>query len=106
MNVALIENAEHNVNGGERGGNQQRRAAKRVLIGLGRPGESGVDRWRKTDLAGGRFNGIDGIAKRHPRLKVEGDRNRWKEPLVSNGKGRCNGGERAECAQWNLVSVR
>ncbi len=43
VDVALVENAQHQVNRNQRGGNQQRLAAERILIGLRGAGEHGLD---------------------------------------------------------------
>ena len=39
MDVALVEDAEHDVDGGERRRDQERLAAERILIGLRRSGK-------------------------------------------------------------------
>ena len=43
MNVAFVEDAEHEVNRNERGGDQEGLAAQRILIGLRGSGETGVN---------------------------------------------------------------
>ena len=52
MDVAFVEHAEHEVDRGQRCGDQERLAAERILIGLRVPGEPGLNgRWQ-ADLSG------------------------------------------------------
>ncbi len=50
MNVAFIQHAEHDVDRRQRGGDQQRLAAERVLIGLRRACEPGLDGGGQADF--------------------------------------------------------
>ena len=51
MDVAFVQNAEHDVDRGQRRGDQQRLAAERILIGLRGAGESGLNGGGQADLA-------------------------------------------------------
>ena len=66
MDVALVENPEHDVDSHQGGGDQQRLAAERILVGLGGARETGLNGGRQSDFFGGRIDGIDRIAERHP----------------------------------------
>ena len=50
MNVAFVQDSEHDVDRGQRRGDQQGLAAERILIGLRGAGEAGLDGGRKADL--------------------------------------------------------
>ena len=50
MDEALIEYAEHDIDGQDRAADQQALVGERILEGLGRAGESGPDILRHADL--------------------------------------------------------
>ena len=88
MDVAFVEDAEHEVDRGQRRGNQEGLAAERILIGLRGAGEHGLDGGRQADLAGGVLDGVDGIAQRDAGLQVERDGDRREQTLVVHGERR------------------
>jgi hypothetical protein len=81
MNVALVEHRQDDVDGDERRRNQDRLAAKRILVGLCSPGEFGLDCWRGSRLRCRLVRGIYGIAERDARLQIERNGDRRKETL-------------------------
>src|ERR1041385_4991709 len=101
MDEALVKNSEHDVNGGQRGDNQERSARKGGLKCLQCSRITTVDRARHSNGLFHLADANDGISKRDPRRKVERERHGGKLSLVIYGDGRggrlifCNG------AQWN-----
>ena len=107
MDEALVKNSQNDVDGGERGDDQHFLVRERVLKGLRGALKRGVDGVRHLKFAAGRFNMIDGRAKRGAGSEVEGKRNRREDALMVDGKrgvGRFVVRERAE--RNELAGVR
>ena len=62
MNVALVKNAEHNVNGHERGEDEERLAGQGSLECLGRPRKISVHYARHADALLHLLNGAHRVA--------------------------------------------
>src|SRR5262249_58408321 len=73
MDVALVEDAEDDVDGDQRGEDQQRLVGERGLEGLGRSLERGTEARRETETTGGGLDGGDGVAEGDPGGEVEGE---------------------------------
>jgi hypothetical protein len=67
MDEALIQNAEHNIGGKDRGQDQDALPAQRVLEYLRGALEASRDRRRQALLARQILDRIDRLAERHPR---------------------------------------
>ena len=76
VHQALIENAQHNEDGKQRGDDENRQRRQRLLISLSGSGKEPVDRCRHSQpfFHLGYFAG--GIAERSASAHVEGDGNR------------------------------
>src|SRR5580658_1962684 len=106
MDEAFIENSEHDIDGRQRGEDQDRLVAERLLIGLRRARESGLYRARQADPGGGVEYGLHGVAQSNARLQVEGESHRRTEALMVD-RQRCGGrAETGESVQGNLLSAR
>jgi len=82
MDEALVQDAEHDVNGDQRGQNEIRLVLERVLEGLRGSLEAGVDGRGHAQLTLGFFQSCDGVAQGHVGRQVEGERNRRVLALV------------------------
>ena len=100
MDVALVEDAQDDVDGDERGEDQDRLVGERGLEGLGgalerRAGsEEGSATWRSAA-----WMAVDGVAERDAGRQIEGERDGRELALVTDGQrgvGRRELGERAE----------
>ena len=87
MDEALVKNPENNVHGGESGEDEHFLVRQRILKGLCRALEGGVDGIGHADFAASRFDVIDGRAERSTRSEIEGESNRRKDALVIHGNG-------------------
>src|SRR5919204_2137086 len=99
MNKALVENAQNEVDGKDRHGNQEKHVRGRILIRLSGALESGVNGVGYVKFAPGRFNMVDGRAQRGSGSEVEREGNRRENSLVihrKRGVGRLVMSKRAE----------
>ena len=82
VDVALVEDAEDDVDGDEGGEDQERLVGERRLERLRRALEAAADAGRQAGLARRRLDGADGVAERDPRRQVERQRHRRELRLV------------------------
>src|SRR6266436_9884728 len=87
MNVALIQDAENDVNDDDRRQQKYRLGRKRSLEGLSRTLKRGMNCGRHSDLPLHVLNITDGIAKRRVRREIEGKRDRRKNTLMIHRQG-------------------
>ena len=66
MNLALIENTEHDVNGDERGKNQHRLVSERIQEGRSGAFKGGLDAGRHVELGFSLIDGLDRVTKGGP----------------------------------------
>ncbi len=105
MDVALIEHAQHDVDGDERSENEDGFVGQRGLESCGSALEAGVDRGGHAD---GLFHAIDGrdcISQRTPRRQVEADDGGGELALVADGQLRARLLPVGEHAEWHLRAV-
>ena len=102
MEVALIEHAEHDVDGHQRGQEQQRLVGQRGLEGLRRALEAGVQAGGQAEFALGGGNGGDRLAQGDAGGKVEGKGDGRELALVIDGQRGGGGREVGEGTQWHL----
>ena len=76
VDEALIEHAQDDVDGEDRGGDQHELVVERILEGEGGPLEVGQDAGREGDLALGALDGVDRLAEGCAWREVEGDGHR------------------------------
>ena len=69
MNQALVENAEHDVDGEERGHDQHRLGAERLLVGQQRAREEAPHGGRRAELRLHLLDPQRGVAQRHARTR-------------------------------------
>ena len=105
VDVAFVEDAEHEIDRRQSRGNQVGLAAERILIGLRGAGEHGLDGGRKADLAGRLSDGLDGIAQRDAGLQVERDGDRREQALVVHRERRDGRTVMGDGAQGNLLAA-
>ena len=105
MDVAFVQDAEHEVDGRQGRDNQVGFAAERILIGLRGAGEHGLDGGRQADAAGGIADGFDGIAQRDAGQQVEGYGDRREEALVVDGEGGHGRAVMGDGVQRDLLAV-
>src|SRR4051794_33987377 len=74
MDIAFIENAEDEIDHDERGENQQRHGAERLLESLRGALEAGAQRGRYAKVTHGVLHGVGGLAERGTLREVEADR--------------------------------
>src|SRR5580693_3097743 len=84
MNVTLVEHAEHDVNGDQRGQNQKWLVAERGLKGLCGALERGRYTGRHSDLGLSGFNRGDRVPQRIAGRQVERDRDGGKLSLMTH----------------------
>src|ERR1700730_2795295 len=72
VDIALVEDAQEDVDGDERGEDEERLAGGGGLEGLRRALEAGADRRGQTDLLLGGLDRRDGMPERDPGRQVEG----------------------------------
>ena len=82
MDGALVEHAEDDVDGHERGGDEQRLAGERGEKGVGVALEGGDQRLRLSALLLDLPDGVDRVAERHARLQIEGYGRRREQALM------------------------
>src|SRR5581483_9260163 len=82
VDVALVEDAEHDVDGDERGEDEQRLVGERGLEGLGGALEARADARREPEVARRLLDGGDGLAEGDAGGEVEGERDGGELALV------------------------
>src|SRR5579872_3202564 len=82
MDIALVEDAQHNVHRNYRGQNEPGFGGERVTERRRRSLETGVNAGRNADRALRVLNGAGGVAQRSAGSQVEGQGHHWKLPLV------------------------
>ena len=83
VNEALVENAEHDVDGDQRGQNQQRFIGERIVERCRGALEVGLQAGREVEILGHLVDVVDGRAQRGVRRQVE--RNRDRRETVPGG---------------------
>src|SRR5581483_1765579 len=96
MNVAFVQNAQHNIDGDDGSENQPRLGGKRIAKRSRGPLETGVDALRQADFAFHFVNGLGCVPQRFTGSKIEGESDYGKLSLVVNGKRRISGAEVTE----------
>ncbi len=86
MDVAFVENAEHDVDDDERGKDEERLVLEGGLKGGGRALEGGVDAGRKLQLLVDLVDDGDGVADGLAGGEVEGNGGRGELSLVIDGE--------------------
>ena len=86
MDEALVEHAQHDVDGDQRGQNEQRLVGERILERRRRALEVGLQAGREVQALRHLVNVADGRAQRGVGRKVEGDRHRGELSLVIDRK--------------------
>ena len=86
VDVAFVEDAEHDVDGTQSGEDQEQFVGERVLEGLGCASEAAVDGGGQAHVMAGLLNVVDRVAERHAWLEVEGDGHRRELALVVDGQ--------------------
>src|SRR5580692_777722 len=93
MNVALVENAENDINRQQRGDDQNRLIGQRVLESGRGSLEAGVNGGGKANRLPSFHNGRGRLTEGDARRKIEGDRYRWPLPLMVDGQRSVGGSE-------------
>src|SRR5436309_2109656 len=106
VDVALVEDAEHDVDGHERGEDQEWLARKRGLEGLGGALEARADARGESDLARRALDGGDGVAEGDAGGEVEGEGDGRGRALVVDGEARRRRREASDGAERPLLSLR
>ena len=88
VDVALVEHAEHDVHGDQRGQDQPAFVGERRLKRGGRALEPGPESGRQPDPARGFLDGLHRRAQRRAGREIERQRRRWKLALVIDGQRR------------------
>ena len=88
MNVALIQHAEHDVDGDERRQDQPGLSGQRFREFGGVAGIDADDAAGHADPRLDRLDGVDGVAERRPRRQIEAERNRRELRLVRDRQRR------------------
>src|SRR5260221_6113832 len=97
VDVALIENAENDVDGAERGDDQHQHRRLRVLVGLCGALKAAVNGGWQPQFALQRLNFYDRISKGETRAEVERKCDGWVKALVIDGE---------RSIGWDVVSKR
>ena len=105
MNVAFIQNAEHDVHGDDSGNNQPRLGGKRILEGSRRSLESSVNAGRQIDVLLGLVDGFGSVAKRSVWRQIERNRHHRELPLMVYREGRASRFKVRKRAQRNGRAV-
>ena len=88
MNVALVKNAEHDVNGRERCQDEERLASQRCLKCLGGTGKTSMNAARHLDALLHMLSRRNGITQRHASGEIERNCDRRKLTLVIDSNRR------------------
>ena len=86
MDVALIQDAEHDVDGDERGEDEQRLVGERGLERGGGALEGHVDADGEVHVRDGLVDGVDGVADGFAVGQVEADGGGWELALMTDGE--------------------
>src|SRR5439155_25941374 len=105
MNVALVEDAEDDVDGDQGGEDEQRVVGGRGLEGLGGALEARADARGEADPACGALDGGNGVAEGDAGGEVEGEGDGGELPLVVDGERRGRRPELGDGAERHLLSV-
>ncbi len=106
VDVALVEHAEHDVDGHERGEDEQRLVRERGAEGLRRALEAPIDARGKSDLAGRPLDEVDAGAERRAGRQVERQRHRRKLPLVAHEQRRARPGRSRDRGERHMPARR
>ena len=104
MNVAFIQDAQHNIDRHQRRRDQQGLTREGVLKRLGDPLKAAADGGGQAHLARGLLDRRDGVAQRRARREIERDGDRRKLALVIDGERRGGGGIVREGAERHQQS--
>ena len=106
MDITLIKNAQHQINGNERRRDQHGLIAERILICLGSARVDSLNGGRQTDGFRCGVNRVNGVAERNTRLQVEGERYGGEQALMSDGQRSNFRSEAGEGAERHLLTGR
>ena len=88
MDVAFVENSEHDINRRQRGRDQDGLVAERILVCLRRAGEARLDAARQAHRGGRPGDGFHRVSQGHARLQVERDGGRRAKALMRDRQRR------------------
>src|SRR5580693_386168 len=106
MNVALVQNTEHDVDGDDGGENQDRFVGERVQEGGGGALIRRLNALREAEIFFGLIDRVDGVAERNAGREVERKCDDRKLSLVIDRKRAGAWFEMRERAQRNLLAGR
>ena len=86
MNETFVQDAENDINGHQRGKDQDGFIRADSFVGCGRSLEAGLHTGRHMQIELGLLDGIDCLSKSRSRGNVEGDRHDRKLSLMRHGK--------------------
>ena len=102
MNEALVEHAQHDIHGEERGGDEQRHVGQRRLEDLRRALKTPLHAGRHVQFLGGLLDDVRRLAERDAGREVEGKRHGRKLALVIDRKTGVRRLEVRDAAQRHL----
>src|SRR2546429_684662 len=102
VDVALVEDAEHDVDGDERGQGEDGLIGQRGLKRLGRALEARPNGGRQADVTFGTLDGGHRVAERDARGQIERERHRREEALMVYGQRGRAGREVGDGAERDL----
>src|SRR5271157_6095799 len=105
MDVTLVQDSEDDVDGDERGKNQQWFVRERTQEGRGGALKGRLNAGRHADVFARLFDGASGITERRIRRKVEGDGNGWKLALMIDGESGPTRLKSCESAERDLLPI-
>src|SRR5204862_4849123 len=97
-----VEDAEHDVDGDERGQDEDGLIGQRVLKRLGRALEARPNGGRQADVTFGTLDGGHRVAERDARGQIERERDRREEALMVHGQRGRAGREMGDGAERDL----
>ena len=106
MDIALIEDAEDDVDGEQRRENEDGLARQRLAEGLRRARETGADPGRQAHFRFHFGDGVDRLAQRHSGSEIEGERDGRELSLMIDGERRLRLLEMGEGRERHLISRR
>src|SRR5437868_346673 len=106
MDVALVQNAEHDVHSYQRRQDQPHFIGKRRLERCGRPLEAGVDAGWHADLLLSLLDRLNSFAERLTRSEIKGDGGCRKLPLMVDRERRARARESSEGTERYIRSGR
>ncbi len=86
MNVALVEDAEHDVDGDDRGQDEHGLVRERGLEGARRALKTSLNAERHADFLARSLDGASGVSQGRAGREVERERDRRKLPLMVDGE--------------------